>query len=176
MPSLPERASLDQLRKLAKELGPPLHAAQRESARRYGFASWARLKRHVELARDHGRYPADAVDTGPEDAFLRAACLTYTGADHPDRRAAAGDLMYRPAVSYAAQTVERHLHVPGVADFYVMPDGVFFPFAGGLALHQRLGVSCPAAIPCHTNDPTLVRAFAERLGGPPLVVKVPVLL
>jgi glutathione synthase/RimK-type ligase-like ATP-grasp enzyme len=81
--------------------------------------------------------------------------------------------MYRPAVSYAAQNVERHLHVPGVADFYVMPDGVFFPFAGGLALHQRLGVSCPAAIPCHTNDPTLLRTFAERLGGPPLVVKVP---
>jgi RimK-like ATP-grasp domain len=91
----------------------------------------------------------------------------------PDRRAAAGDLLYRPAVSYAAQTVERHLYVPGVADFYVMPDGVFFPFAGGLALHQRLGMSCPAAIPCHTNDPTLLRAFAERLGGPPLVVKVP---
>jgi ankyrin repeat protein len=89
MPPLPERASLEQLRKQAKELGPPLHAAQREIARRYGFASWARLKRHVEAAVALGRYPADAVDTGPADTFLRHACLTYDGADDPGRRTVA---------------------------------------------------------------------------------------
>ena len=89
MPPLPERASLEQLRKQAKELGPPLHAAQREIARRYGFASWARLKRHVEAAVTLGRYPAEAIDTGPADTFLRHACLTYDGADNPARRTAA---------------------------------------------------------------------------------------
>lgn len=89
MSPLPERANLEHLRKLAKELGPPLHAAQREVARRYGFASWARLKRHVELARQHGRYPDDAPADRPADRFLRAACLVYTGADAPARRATA---------------------------------------------------------------------------------------
>jgi hypothetical protein len=93
MPPLPERASLEQLRKQAKELvhtlGFELHAAQREIARRYGFASWARLKRHVEAAVQLGRYPAEAVDTGPADVFLRRACLTYDGADDPARRATA---------------------------------------------------------------------------------------
>jgi hypothetical protein len=88
MPPLPERASLEQLRKQAKELGPPLHAAQREIARRYGFASWARLKKHVEAAVEHGRYPDEAVATGPADTFLRHACLTYD-ADHPPRRTVA---------------------------------------------------------------------------------------
>lgn len=51
--SLPERPSLEQLRNQARDLQrsgavPKLIDAQREVARRYGFASWARLKRHVE--------------------------------------------------------------------------------------------------------------------------------
>jgi ankyrin repeat protein len=52
--SLPERPSLEQLRRLARELKdeqshPTLAAAQLALARSYGFSSWARLKRHVEL-------------------------------------------------------------------------------------------------------------------------------
>lgn len=50
---LPERPSLDQLRKLAKELKasdslPTLTGAQHALARRFGFESWAKLKLHVE--------------------------------------------------------------------------------------------------------------------------------
>jgi ankyrin repeat protein len=54
-PGLPARASLDQLRKQAKELResgafPTLAAAQLALARRYGFASWPKLKLATELA------------------------------------------------------------------------------------------------------------------------------
>ncbi|WP_233159145.1 ankyrin repeat domain-containing protein [Pseudonocardia sp. MH-G8] len=52
MPVLPERPSLPHLRKQAKALrrahALPLHLAQHELARSYGFASWPRLVRHVE--------------------------------------------------------------------------------------------------------------------------------
>jgi hypothetical protein len=54
MPTLPARPSLQHLRKQAKALRRerdiPLHRAQHEIARSYGFASWARLVRHVEAA------------------------------------------------------------------------------------------------------------------------------
>jgi ankyrin repeat protein len=50
---LPERPSLDQLRKQAKELQaleglPTLASAQHTLARRYGYASWPKLKLAVE--------------------------------------------------------------------------------------------------------------------------------
>jgi hypothetical protein len=50
---LPERPSLDQLKRQAKELRatgghPSLADAQRELARRYGFSSWPSLKRAVD--------------------------------------------------------------------------------------------------------------------------------
>jgi ankyrin repeat protein len=52
MPILPARPSLQHLRKQAKALRRdrdiPLHRAQHELARSYGFASWPRLVRHVE--------------------------------------------------------------------------------------------------------------------------------
>ncbi len=48
---LPARPSLEQLRKQAKGLsrsaGMPLHQAQLDLARRYGFASWPKLVHHV---------------------------------------------------------------------------------------------------------------------------------
>jgi hypothetical protein len=54
MPTLPARPSLQHLRKQAKALrrerGVPLHRAQHELARSYGFASWPRLVRHVQAA------------------------------------------------------------------------------------------------------------------------------
>ncbi len=54
MPSLPGRPSLQHLRKQAKTLrrerGVPLHHAQHELARSYGFPSWPRLVRYVQAA------------------------------------------------------------------------------------------------------------------------------
>jgi len=54
MNPLPDRPSLEQLRRQARELKlaqqrPTLASAQLALARGYGFTSWARLKRHVEL-------------------------------------------------------------------------------------------------------------------------------
>jgi ankyrin repeat protein len=110
---LPEEPSLTQLRKQAKDLRRgvqagdpaalaeiaehypdrdpagefPLHAAQLVLARHYGFTSWARLKRRVEVSERYSRFPArmpagDAPD--PADAFLRLVCL-YFGDDEPEQ-------------------------------------------------------------------------------------------
>ena len=117
MPVIPlsEEPSLTQLRKQAKELRRgvlagdqaalaevaghypdrdpagefPLHAAQLVLARHYGFTSWARLERRVEVSERYSRFPApmtagDAPDLA--DSFLRLVCL-YFGDDEPEQRA-----------------------------------------------------------------------------------------
>jgi hypothetical protein len=112
--SLPDEPSLTQLRNQAKDLrravragqagalaevsefspapAPaaeafPLHAAQLVVARRYGFPSWARLKRHVEVIERYSRFP-DRMTAGPPaslaDRFLRLVSLCYAD-DQPER-------------------------------------------------------------------------------------------
>ena len=86
---LPDRPSLEQLRKQAKDLrraeGIGLSAAQLAVARRYGFASWTRLKKHVEFVTRYSRFPDRiTADADPAEEFLRLACLTYAD-DQPDR-------------------------------------------------------------------------------------------
>jgi len=46
-------------------------------ARRYGFTSWARLKRHVAVLRRYSRFPERITTSGDADTFLRLACLNY---------------------------------------------------------------------------------------------------
>jgi ankyrin repeat protein len=120
--SLPDEPSLEQLRKQAKDLRRavragdpealavvadglpsafagdlpvetfPLRTAYLAVARRYGFASWARIKRHVEVVTRYSRFPdrmAAAAPAGPADAFLREACLSYESQDQPARWAEA---------------------------------------------------------------------------------------
>jgi ankyrin repeat protein len=70
-------------------------------ARHYGFASWARLKRHLETRDRYRRFPDEVGEVSdPADAFLVLACLRYgeddsasrweraarTLADHPEIR------------------------------------------------------------------------------------------
>ena len=78
---LPEQPSLEQLRNQAKDLrrtsGIPLWEAQLGVARRYGFTSWARLKRHVELLTRYSRFPERVATDSDAGAFLRLACLSY---------------------------------------------------------------------------------------------------
>ena len=80
-PELPEQPSLEQLRNQAKDLrdssGLPLWEAQLAVARRYGFASWTRLKRHVELLTRYSRFPERVAAESDADRFLRLACLSY---------------------------------------------------------------------------------------------------
>jgi ankyrin repeat protein len=112
--SLPDEPSLTQLRNQAKDLrravragaagalaevaefsptpAPaaetfPLHAAQLVVARRYGFASWARLKRHVEVIERYSRFPDRMTGDGVvslADEFLRLVSLYYAD-DQPER-------------------------------------------------------------------------------------------
>ncbi|HEY7276221.1 MAG TPA: ankyrin repeat domain-containing protein [Trebonia sp.] len=107
---LPDDPSLEQLRKQAKDLrdlaraGLPgalelvaahhpqgahavtLTGAQFVVARHYGFASWPRLKQHIEMIERYRRAP-DEVDetTSLTDEFLALACLRYGGDDAADR-------------------------------------------------------------------------------------------
>ena len=123
---LPDEPSLEQLRNQAKDLrravlagepgalaeaaaapGPlPLHAAQLTVARRYGFPSWARLKRYVEVIERYSRFPDRILAAGPltatpaagpdpadlADRFLRLASLCYAD-DQPERWAQARVLL-----------------------------------------------------------------------------------
>jgi ankyrin repeat protein len=108
---LPDEPSYEQLRNQAKDLcravlagesgalaevaeqfpdapAPfPLHAAQLVVARRYGFPSWARLKRHVEVVEHYSRFPDRMTADAPAslaDEFLRLVSLCYED-DQPER-------------------------------------------------------------------------------------------
>ncbi len=110
---LPDDPSLEQLRKQAKDLrdlaragvagaldlvaahhpegahAVTLAGAQLVVARHYGFASWPRLKAHIETIERYSRAPdeVDALDAhgDPADAFLAYACLRYGDDDAPPR-------------------------------------------------------------------------------------------
>jgi ankyrin repeat protein len=108
---LPGQPNLEQLRNQAKSLrravlaaepsavaevaarypdappGPgfPLRAAQLVVARRYGFTSWTRLKRHVEVVAEYSRFPDRVSAQSDPDMFLRLACLNYADDDGPPR-------------------------------------------------------------------------------------------
>jgi ankyrin repeat protein len=152
--SLPDNASLEQLRKQAKDVrdlagaGVPgalelvaanhpqgahavtLSGAQLVVARHYGFSSWARLKRHLEMIERYRRAPDEVTDAdGPADPagpgalageFLALACLRFGGDDGPDRweRAArllaghpelARDSIHVAAAAADEQAVRTHL-------------------------------------------------------------------
>jgi ankyrin repeat protein len=129
---LPEDARVEQLRKRAKDLrrlvhagdadaialvaehrppAPthaervafPLSAAQLVVARSYGFPSWPRLKRHLDVVERYARRPDEVgVRDGVADEFLRLACLRY-GADDPRRWAQARELLAgHPEITHAS--------------------------------------------------------------------------
>jgi hypothetical protein len=94
--ALPDRPHLEHLRGKARALqraeGISLSTAQRRLAQEYGFASWPRLKRHVELVIEHSW--DDSPGTADTDGdFCRLACLTYGSGDLPERRDRARDLL-----------------------------------------------------------------------------------
>src|SRR3954453_3717946 len=98
------RLDLERLRRQARELQRTarasgsemkLSAAQLAVAREHGFASWTRLKRAVETAKELGFDSALASTTGNDVAgeFCRLACLTYARDDGPERWAQARRLL-----------------------------------------------------------------------------------
>jgi hypothetical protein len=104
--TLPDDPSIEQLRKQARELRDELRrddpsvklsTAQRLVARKYGFPSWPKLVRHLEVVARYSWRPDDerGVADSPADAFLRFACLTYTDDDGPARWQRARELLER---------------------------------------------------------------------------------
>ena len=60
----------------------PLSAAQLVLARRYGFTSWAKLRAHLEVVREHSRVPDRRPPSDdPADELLWLACLHYDDDD-----------------------------------------------------------------------------------------------
>jgi hypothetical protein len=120
---LPEQPDLGQLRKQARDLqravragdpaglaliaehhpaAPPaaafpLTAAQLALARRYRFASWARLRHHVEAINQRSwMLTPPPPDESPADQFLRLVCLNFEADDPAPRREAARLLAEQP--------------------------------------------------------------------------------
>jgi hypothetical protein len=90
----------------------------------------------------------------------------------PDRQLVAGELLYRPAVSYAAGRVEQFLYSPGVATFYRDADGIFFDPTSAPLLFEHAGLSVPRTLCCWTTDRALLKRFVEHVGGLPVIVKL----
>jgi ankyrin repeat protein len=142
---LPDRPNLEQLRNQAKDLrravqagsaealaevaehAPdlgsqrpfPLSDAQLVVARRYGFASWSRLKRHVDVIDQFTRVP-DEVPPREDVAaeFLRLATLNYAP-DGPERWAQARELLAQhPEIGSASvQTAAATANVAALRTF-----------------------------------------------------------
>jgi hypothetical protein len=66
--------------------GFPLSGAHTILARRYGFASWARLRRHVEVIAERSWTPTLAAGGETDgDRFLRLSCLNFDDDDPAQR-------------------------------------------------------------------------------------------
>ena len=83
--------------------------AQLVVARGYGFASWNRLRRHVEVVERYARSPHRQQVGGPigsddelADEFLRLACLIYSNDDPARWRRAAELLSEHPQIAEAS--------------------------------------------------------------------------
>ena len=178
---LPENPNSEQLRHRARDLqravraGEPgvlrrlgleradrdyrLGAAQLAVARGYGFASWARLRRHVDAI------SARSFRPGPDDgsllsAFVRLACVSYAGSDERGpaqqlRSAQAARLLVdhpdlpalHPAAAAAAADVEalrHHLSVRPAAAREGCPPFGWSPLM--YATYSRLEVSQDAVL------------------------------
>ena len=90
----------------------------------------------------------------------------------PSAQLHAGDLLYRPAISFVAQLVEQFIWAPGVATFYA-DDDLFFGCLNPLNVFQRGGLPVPRTITCLSSDRDILDRYATRLGGYPLVYKIP---
>ncbi|WP_028933263.1 ankyrin repeat domain-containing protein [Pseudonocardia spinosispora] len=121
---LPDSPSLEQLKKQAKDLQRAVRAAQPAElaavhefhpranavaasftlsdaqlvlARQYRFASWSKLREHLDVVHRHSHWPnaADVPGSSRPGAadFLRLACLTYENDDDRTRVESARDLL-----------------------------------------------------------------------------------
>lgn len=100
---------------------------------------------------------------------VHAASFDYD----PARRARPGDLLYRPAISTAAQRVEQFLSHPQAASFHVDPEGAHFIPINATLIHSRAGLPVPRFFFCNAAQRGQLLEQVEELGGFPVVLKVP---
>lgn len=99
---------------------------------------------------------------------IRPADFTFDDSD----RAAPGDILYRPAIGFAAIRVEQFLYRPGVATFYADPGGVYFGPTAGPELFAAAGLPIPRTAFVLNGARPLLDAHVEAMGGYPVVLKV----
>lgn len=114
------------------------------------------------------------------NAVLRSACeardiefLTVTAESWQPELAAQvrrGDLLYRAASGVLADRMERLLWQPFVAAFY---DNPFFECFNQSILLARSGVPMPATLHVVPRERDALAQAVDRLGGFPVVLKVP---
>ena len=177
--SLPERPNFEQLRRQAKQLrhsvlaGDPqaldtaelaaapgefsLAQSQRALARSYGFASWARLKSHVEALVDRTwTHEPPAAEESVADTFLRRACLNY------DRDAAADRVE-------AATLLERHPELAATSAATAAVTGDVQALAATLA-GDRQAANAPAGP--YGWTPLMYVAYSRHLLKPEVALEV----
>ena len=84
-----------------------------------------------------------------------------------------GDALYCPAVSVAAQRVEQFLATAWVASFHSHWTGAFFNPSAPPLIFQQLGLPTPRTLPLVSADRDGLLTAVQRLGGFPVVVKLP---
>lgn len=153
--------------------GFTLSAAQLVVARRYGFASWPRLRRHLDVVAEYTRVPgAVPAAADPATEFLRLACLVYED-DDPARWAAAARLLadhpeipasgiHAAAAAADVDAVRAHLAAdPGAADRQGGPYGWTPLFHLAYARHDP----AVAAEPVLATARALLAAGADQDAG-----------
>jgi len=112
---------------------------------------------------------AAAVRRGVVFDLVQASTFDYD----PKRRARPGDLLYRPAISAAAQRVEQFLSHPLAANFHADADGAHFVPVNASLIHSRAGLPVPRYFYCTDSQREYLLEQVEELGGFPVVLKVP---
>jgi hypothetical protein len=110
-----------------------LAGAQLLVARHHGFASWAWLKRHLEVLERYRRAPDEVAEdpTDLVDQFLILACLRYGDDDTPERWTRAARLLAdRPSITRSS------IHAAAAA---ADPDAVGALLADNPSLASREG-------------------------------------
>jgi hypothetical protein len=134
-----------------------LSSAQLVIARRFGFASWPKLVRHLELADRYRSAPHEApAATGTDDdaiawEFLRLGCLTY-GGDDPTR------------LEQARALLDAHPSLPQTSIHVAAAVGDLAAVTVHVAADPS-GARAPGGP--HAWEPLLYLAYCRVIGAPP---------
>jgi ankyrin repeat protein len=187
---LPENPSFANLRKRAKQLldsaragdaealaalrefhprppaAPALHDAQLALARSYGFASWARLKHHLEGVERFAWDPfAPAPPDSAADRMIRLACLDYGRWSPTDLAEARRLLEAEPGLARASIHAAAAAGDAGAVRDFLARDAGLAVAPGGPHRWAPLLYACYSRLPPGGGRSTLEAARALLAGG-----------